>query len=96
MSIRAANYILNGSLGLSSEIGYRKNGFIAKFSEEVLDNAVKLLEKINKTGLLKSIEKKIFAGVKRTETGGKGADGVFEVDRSFYLNPFFDLMGSLI
>ncbi len=96
ISIRGANYILNGSLGLSDELGYRNDGFMAKFAAKVLDECVEMLEKIEKIGLLKAIEKRYFAGVSRTVEGGKGATGVFEVDRGHYLNPFFKLMGSKI
>ena len=32
----------------------------------------------------------------RTPDGGKGADGVFPVERGLYVNPFFELMGSRI
>ena len=96
IAVRSANYILNGSLGLSNEFGYNSKGFIAQFSQKVLDDCLKLLERIHKEGFFKAIEKRVFADVSRTETGGKGADGVFEIDRDVYLNPFFDLMGSQI
>jgi|688.fasta_scaffold46180_3 beta-lysine 5,6-aminomutase alpha subunit len=96
LAIRDANYILNGSLGLSKEFGYNSEGFIAKFSQKVLDDCLVLLEKIHKQGFFKAIEKRVFADVSRTIDGGKGADGVFEIDRSVYLNPFFKLMGSKI
>jgi beta-lysine 5,6-aminomutase alpha subunit len=96
MSLRSANYILRGGLGISDELGYRTDGFIAKFAQRVLDDALELLERIDDIGLLAAIEKRYFAGVSRTPDGGKGANGVFEVERGRYLNPFFDLMGSQI
>jgi len=96
LSIRNANYILNGSLGLSSEFGFNSKGFIASFSQKVLDDCLKLLERIHRDGFFKAIEKRVFADVSRTVTGGKGADGVFQIDREVYLNPFFKLMGSKI
>lgn len=96
LALRSANYMLDGSLGLSSEFGYRSDGFIAGFANGVLDDCVKLLEKIHKTGFLKAIELGTFADVKRKVDGGKGFDGVFEVDRKRYVNPFFKLMGSKI
>jgi len=96
LSIRNANYILNGSLGISNEFGYRSDGEISRFAQKVLDDALKLLEKIDGMGLLKSIEKRYFADVSRTVEGGKGAAGVFPVERKNYLNPFFELMGSKI
>ncbi len=96
ISIRDANYILTGSQGISSEFGYRTDGFIAGFAEKVLDDALALLERIDKVGIMTAIEKRYFAGVKRTIDGGKGADGVFPVERGRYVNPFFKLMGSKI
>lgn len=96
LSIRNANYVLNGSLGISGEFGYRSDGEIAKFSATVLDRALAFLERVDRIGIMKTIEKGLFADVFRTETGGKGANGVFQVDRKKYLNPFFQLMGSRV
>ena len=96
VSIRNANYVVGGALGLSDEFGYKSDGFISKFAQRVLDDAVKLLEKIDRMGIYSAIEKRTFADVSRTIDGGKGANGVFEVERGRYLNPFFELMGSKI
>ncbi|NBX68610.1 MAG: D-lysine 5,6-aminomutase subunit alpha [Proteobacteria bacterium] len=96
VSIRNANYVVGGAVGLGDEFGYRSDGFISTFAQNVLDDALKLLEKIDRMGIYKAIERKTFADVSRTKDGGKGADGVFEVERGRYLNPFFDLMGSKI
>ncbi|NBX75478.1 MAG: D-lysine 5,6-aminomutase subunit alpha, partial [Proteobacteria bacterium] len=96
VALRNINYVLNGSLGLSEEFGFNTEGFIAKFSQKVLDDCLVLLEKIHRDGFFKAIEKRVFADVSRTIDGGKGADGVFEIDRDVYLNPFFKLMGSRI
>jgi beta-lysine 5,6-aminomutase alpha subunit len=49
------------------------------------------LEAIAKKGLFKSIEERAFAEVKRTETGGKGYDGVVSRDPE-YTNPFFETL----
>lgn len=95
-SLRSANYLLGGLNDALGEFGYRSDGFIAKFAAKVLDETVELLEKINRIGFFSAIEKGYFADVKRPINGGKGADGVFEVDRRKYLNPFFELMGSKI
>ncbi|NDC23588.1 MAG: D-lysine 5,6-aminomutase subunit alpha [Proteobacteria bacterium] len=56
LAIRDANYILNGSLGLSQEFGFNSNGFISKFAQKVLDDCLKLLEKINREGFFKAID----------------------------------------
>lgn len=96
MALRCANYVVGGTLGLNDEIGYRTNGFISQFSQNVLSDALRLLEKIQPMGLLAAISKGIFADIRRTVEGGKGGDGVFPVKRETYLNPFFKLMGSRI
>jgi len=46
---------------------------------------------INKKGMVTAISERAFAEVKRTETGGKGLDGVMERAPG-YLNPFFHLL----
>ena len=46
---------------------------------------------IEKKGLFKAIEERAFAEVKRTETGGKGLDGVIP-RATDYFNPFFELL----
>ncbi len=96
LSIRAANYVLNGTRAISGEFGYRSDGFIAKFAQKVLADCVRLLEKIDDQGFLRAIEKRTFAGISRTESGGKGHDGVFEIERGRYQNSFYQLMGSKI
>jgi len=96
MSLRSANYIGRGAAGISSELGYRTDGFIAKFAAKVLDDCLDLLERIDDMGILAAIQRRLFAGVSRTPDGGKGADGVFPVERDTYVNPFFELMGSRI
>jgi len=96
LSIRNANYILGGSQGLSAEIGYRSDGEMATFALDVLKRAQKLLEGIHRVGIMKAIEKRTFANVCRTPTGGKGADGVFAINPKEYFNPFASMMGSRI
>jgi beta-lysine 5,6-aminomutase alpha subunit len=96
LSIRNANYVLGGASGLADELGYRSDGKISKFAQKVLDDALKLLLKIEKVGIFTAIERTYFANVKRTIDGGKGAGGVFPIDRKQYVNPFFHLMGSKI
>jgi beta-lysine 5,6-aminomutase alpha subunit len=46
---------------------------------------------IESKGLFQAIREKAFAEVSRTETGGKGYDGVLLRDVQ-YLNPFFELL----
>ena len=58
---------------------------------EVLNKAYDLLKEIEKKGLFKTIEKGIFAGIKRPIDGGKGLEGVVEKEKD-YFNPFIDLI----
>lgn len=91
MSIKNAKYIFNGAKDLGSEIIYTPGGMIETWATKVLDDTHRHLEMIASKGLMKAIEERAFAEVKRTETGGKGHDGVIErgVD---YLNPFFEVL----
>ncbi len=91
MSIKNAVYIFNGAKDLGRDIEYKKDGIICSWADKVLDDTVRLLESIRTQGLFRAIEKKAFAEVSRTETGGKGADGVMRRD-SDYLNPFFEIL----
>ncbi len=87
LSLESARYITNAARDLAGEIEFKKNGIIQKRAQKVLDEALKLLEKIEKIGLDKALEKGYFADVKRASRGGKGSDGVVEKVRE-YVNPF--------
>ncbi|HAR44577.1 MAG TPA: D-lysine 5,6-aminomutase subunit alpha [Bdellovibrionales bacterium] len=89
MSIKNARYIFSGAKDLGAEITYRDGGQIERWAEKVLDETLSHLELIAGKGLFRAIEERAFAEVSRTETGGKGRDGVFMRDPA-YLNPFFD------
>lgn len=91
MSIKNAKYIFNGAKGLGHEIQFQKNGVIEKWSQKVLKDTHRHLSMIHQKGLFQAIEEKAFAEVSRTETGGKGHDGVIPRG-SDYLNPFFNLL----
>ncbi len=91
MSIKNAKYIFGGAKDLGADISFRPNGIIEKWAEKVLDETVAHLEMIHGKGLMKAIEERAFAEVSRTETGGKGHDGVI-VRAQGYLNPFFELL----
>jgi beta-lysine 5,6-aminomutase alpha subunit len=91
MSIKNAKYIFNGARDLGKEIEFKRNGIIENWADKVLKETHSHLSMIEKKGLFKAIEEKAFAEVKRTETGGKGYEGV--IPRSpEYLNPFFEIL----
>jgi beta-lysine 5,6-aminomutase alpha subunit len=91
MSIKNAKYIFNGAKDLGKEFEFKQNGIIENWAGKVLQETFQHLTMIDKKGLFKAIEEKAFAEVKRTETGGKGYDGVM-MRTSEYLNPFFELL----
>ncbi len=91
LSIENARYIFKNMKSISEEIEFKKGGLIEKRANEVLEKAFNLLKEIEKQGLFKTIERGIFAGIKRPIDGGKGLDGVFRKDEE-YFNPLLDLM----
>jgi beta-lysine 5,6-aminomutase alpha subunit len=91
LSIENACYIFNNMKSISEEIAFKKGGIIEKRAKEVLNRANNLLKEVEKEGLFKTLEKGIFAGIKRPLNGGKGLDGVIKKDKDYY-NPFMNLM----
>jgi beta-lysine 5,6-aminomutase alpha subunit len=91
LSIENARYIFKNMKSISEEIVFKKGGLMEKRADEVLNKAYNLLKEIEKLGLFKTIEKGIFASIKRAIDGGKGLDGVFKKDEE-YFNPLIDLM----
>lgn len=91
LSIENAQYIFNTMADLGDEITYKKGGIMERRVDEVVNKACDLLNEIEGIGLFKTLEKGIFAGIKRPIDGGKGLDGVIEKDTN-YLNPFIELM----
>lgn len=91
MSIKNAKYIFNGAKDLGRDITFKSDGIVNGWAKKVLDETVAHLEGIHKKGLFKAIEQKAFAEVSRTETGGKGHDGVIRRGAN-YLNPFFEVL----
>ena len=91
LSIDNANYIFNTMADISDEIQYKDGGIIQNRANEVLTKANDLLEEIEGLGMFKTIEQGVFGGVKRSFTGGKGLQGVFEKDTQ-YFNPVMDKM----
>ncbi|MHA2007776.1 MAG: lysine 5,6-aminomutase subunit alpha [Promethearchaeota archaeon] len=91
LSIENAKYIFKNMKALSEEIEFKKGGIMEKRANEVLSKSYDLLKKIEKEGLFMTIEKGIFANIKRAIDGGKGMDGVIKKSKDYY-NPFMELM----
>ena len=91
LSIENARYLFKNMKDLGNEIEFRENGILQQRAHEVLKQATDLLNNIEKEGLFKTIEKGIFAGIKRPIDGGKGLEGVIIKDKD-YFNPFLETM----
>lgn len=91
LAIENAQYIFNTMYDIADEIEFKKDGFIQNRANEVLEKAANLLEEIQKYGLYGTLNRGIFADIKRPTDGGKGLDGVVVKDE-VYFNPFLEKM----
>jgi len=91
LSIENAKYIFKNMKDLGDEIVFKEGGIMQRRASEVLNKAFELLTAIEKEGLFKTIEKGIFAQIKRPVDGGKGLDGVISKSKE-YFNPFLEIM----
>ncbi len=91
LSIENAKYIFNNARHLSEEITFKQDGIIQRRAQEVLNNAVNMLEEVAELGLVEAIETGMFAAIKRPVNGGKGLEGVVAKADTYY-NPFYSLL----
>ena len=91
LSIENAQYIFRTMHELCSELTYKEGGIMQTRANEVLRKATDLLGEIEQTGLFATLEKGVFADIKRPRDGGKGLAGVVTKD-DCYFNPFVELM----
>ncbi|MHB8896691.1 MAG: lysine 5,6-aminomutase subunit alpha TIM-barrel domain-containing protein, partial [Candidatus Geothermincolia bacterium] len=77
------------------EVEFREDGKISGRAREVLDRAVGFLEEIADDGLFDSIERGLFADIKRARDGGKGAEGVIEKGADYW-NPAADFLDARV
>lgn len=91
LAIENAKYIFHNARHLGDEIVFKPDGIIVQRAQTVLAQAVTMLEGIVSTGFFETLERGLFADVKRSKTGGKGLGGVI-VRAVDYYNPFDDLL----
>ncbi|MBR6025190.1 MAG: D-lysine 5,6-aminomutase subunit alpha, partial [Firmicutes bacterium] len=91
LAIENAQYIFRTMADFGSELEFKKDGIIQSRAKEVLGKAVDLLGEIEKTGLFGTLEKGVFADIKRPIDGGKGLAGVTGKSEG-YFNPFIEEM----
>lgn len=72
------------------EITLVPNGKVSRRAHTVLENTMKLLQRMEQEGIFKSLARGIMAGKEIDEDKGVGLDGVFQKDRRYW-NPLLDL-----
>ena len=91
LAIENAQYIFSTMKDLGAELTYKDGGIMQTRANDVLTKAADLLVEIEELGLFTTIEKGIFADVKRPKDGGKGLNGVV-IKGAEYFNPFIERM----
>jgi beta-lysine 5,6-aminomutase alpha subunit len=91
LSIENARYIFSNMRNIGDEVEFKEDGIIRRRAQLVLDEALKLLEGMEKEGLFSALEKGMFGDVKRPRNGGKGLNGVAARGQR-YINPFIEMM----
>ncbi len=95
LAISNAKYVFKNAKSLGEEVEFKKDGFIQKEANRVLENAVSLLEHVKEVGLMASIEEGTFGDISRKRDEGKGADGTFVKGEDYY-NPIVDRMEEIL
>ena len=91
LAIENAQYIFRTMQDFGSEIEFKEGGIIRSRAAEVLQKAAALLGEIENMGLFATLEKGVFADIKRPLDGGKGLEGVV-LKADGYFNPFIEAM----
>ncbi|MDY6916007.1 MAG: lysine 5,6-aminomutase subunit alpha, partial [Candidatus Cloacimonadota bacterium] len=91
LAIENAQYIFNATKEFSQEFTLTPDGIINKRANQVLNEAIEFLKKVAEKGLFQAMADGEFADIVRTETGGKGLDGVL-IKAHDYINPFMEKM----
>jgi beta-lysine 5,6-aminomutase alpha subunit len=91
VALKSAAYLHRAARGIDEEFVVKEDGKIANRARFVFGEAVALLEECRSDGMVAAIGKGRFGDVKRTETGGKGLEGVIE-KAGDYFNPFLDCL----
>lgn len=89
LAIENAQYVMNNARHLGDEIEFKKDGIIQTRAQEVLRDAVTLLERVESEGMFEVLAEGVFADVFRPRDRGKGLGGVV-VRADNYLNPIED------
>ena len=91
LAIENAKYINNTMKDFGEEIEFKDGGIVKTRANHVLDDSINLLKEIANIGIFTTIERGLFAGIKRPYDGGKGLKGV-SLKEDNYINPILDIM----
>lgn len=90
LSIENAKYVFHTMKDLGDEISFAEDGIVVRRAREVLQKAADLLGEVEKLKLFATLERGVFADIKRQRDGGKGLEGVV-LKGIVYFNPFVEL-----
>lgn len=91
LALENAQYVMNNIRGLGEEIEYREGGVIRTRAQQVLQEGMELLERVQERGLFDELAAGTFADVFRPRDGGKGRAGVVMRAEGYY-NPVEDVL----
>jgi beta-lysine 5,6-aminomutase alpha subunit len=91
IALQNVRYVLGACGNLHEDFAPPPGGFIQRRANQVLHEAISLLERIGEQGLLQAIAEGTFGIMKRPPTGGKGLSGVARTVEGYY-NPATDLL----
>ncbi|HOX91873.1 MAG TPA: lysine 5,6-aminomutase subunit alpha, partial [Spirochaetales bacterium] len=87
LAVDNAKYVMNSMEGFYDDIEFRKDGIVVQRAHDVLNQAISFMEQVAGVGMFDSIERGLFAEVKRPKDGGKGLEGLIKKGPA-YFNPF--------
>ena len=89
LSISSASYVFNAARDLGQQFDWREDSMVARWANQILREAVELLQEIDRLGLFQALEAGLFADIKRSPEGGRGLEGVIRRNDR-YFNPFYE------
>jgi beta-lysine 5,6-aminomutase alpha subunit len=91
VALKGADYVFTAARHLSEELCWNPEGRVVSRARQVLAEARDLLRVVAGEGLFSAIERGVFADVKRSQTGGRGLEGVVR-RLPGYVNPLLQLL----
>jgi beta-lysine 5,6-aminomutase alpha subunit len=91
LGLENADYVFNFARDLGEEISFKPGGIVQTRAADVLHGAHELLEQMADIGFFGALERGVFGDAPRSVTGGRGADGVIDLDER-YFNPCVEIM----